>query len=158
MGTNYLRSLRIVHLALGAGLAFFMVIALLLNGMNGALAGNDLTSAERAPFLIVLVVITGVIFFVYRMLIPGKLERIRSLESLEKKMIAWRELIVFQGALIEAPAFFAVVLFMLLGTYALLVWPVVAIVLFLKRQPNRERFLTETALSRQETEEFDRMI
>ena len=62
MNSNYLKSLRIVYFALAMGIIFFFLVALFLNSSTGAFMGNELTSNEKAPFLIVLVVLTGIIF------------------------------------------------------------------------------------------------
>ena len=157
MNSNYLKSLRIVYFALAMGIIFFLLVALLINNTNGALSENDLTPGERTPFLITLLVLTGAIFMAYRAIIPKKLIIIQAFPSLERKLAAWREINILQGALIEAPAFFAIVLFMLLGVYTLLVWPVVGIGIFWLTQPTREKLIRDAQLSPAETDEFDRM-
>ena len=157
MNSNYLRSLRIVYLALAMGIVFFMLVTLLLNRMSGPFAQEDITANDKTPFLIVLIVITGAIFIAYRVIFPNKQEAIKALPTLDKKLLAWRELCVLQGALIEAPAFFAMVLFLLLGIYTLLVWPLAGILLFWITQPTRDKLISEANLSPSETAEFDRM-
>jgi sensor histidine kinase YesM len=157
MNSNYLRSLRIVYFALAMGIVFFMLVTLLLNRMSGPFAQENITASDRTPFLIVLIVITGSIFIAYRVIIPKKQEAIRALPTLDKKLLAWRELCVLQGALIEAPAFFALVLFLLLGIYTLLVWPLAGIFLFWITQPTRDKLISEANLSPSEIAEFDSM-
>jgi ribose/xylose/arabinose/galactoside ABC-type transport system permease subunit len=157
MNSNYLKSLRIVYFALAMGIILFLLVALLLNNLNGALSGSDLTTGEKAPFLVTLVLITGAIFIAYRSIIPKKTIAIQSLPSLDRKLAAWRELNIVQGALIETPSFFAIVLFMLLGVYALLVWPVAGLYIFWLTQPTRDKLVEETKLSISDTEEFDKM-
>lgn len=134
-----------------------MMVTLFLNKLNGSLAESQISPAQRVPFLVVLIVLTGAVFMIYRVIFPKKLEAIKSLSSLEKKLNAWRELTVLQGALIEAPAFFALVLFMLLGVYTLLVWPIAGIIIFWLSQPTREKLISETNLSASEIGEFDLM-
>lgn len=158
MNSNYLKSLRIVYFAMAMGLVLFLIVTLFLINLNGPLAENDISPTQRAPFIIVLVLLTGALFMVYRAIFPRKTEAIQSLLSLDKKMEAWRELRVLQAALIEAPAFFALVLFLLLGVNFLLVWPIVGLMLFWYTQPTREKFLFEAKLSISETEEFDRLV
>ena len=145
MNSNYLRSLRIVYFALAMGIVFFMLVTLLLNRMSGPFAQEDITANDKTPFLIVLIVITGAIFIAYRVF-PNKQEAIKALPTLDKKLLAWRELCVLQGALIEAPAFFALVLFLLLGIYTLLVWPLAGILLFWITQPTRDKLISEANL------------
>jgi len=157
MNSNYLRSIRIVYFALATGIIFFMLVALFLNFMNGALAGTGLTTIEKAPFMVTLIVLTGAVFIAYRAIFPKKLIVIQSLPTLDKKLAAWRELNILQGALIEAPAFFAVVLFMLLGVKILLIWPVVCFGIFWITQPTREKLIEDANLTPSETDEFDRM-
>lgn len=155
MNSNYLKSLRIIYFALAMGIVLFMLVSLLINNLNGALAESDISGVQKAPFLIVLVVMTGGIFMVYKTIFPKKLETIKLLPTLDRKLAAWRELNVLKGALIEAPAFFATVLFMLLGVYALLVWPVAGLAVFWLSQPTRERLIIEANLSPNEIIEFD---
>jgi hypothetical protein len=80
------------------------------------------------------------------------------LPTLDRKLAAWRELCVLQGALIEAPAFFAIVLFILLGVYTLMVWPIAGIGLFWLSQPTRNRLISEVNLSSIEIDEFENGI
>ena len=157
MNSNYLKSLRLVYFALAMGIVLFSLVALLLNTMNGSLSGADLKPEEKTPFLIVLVVITGAVFLAYKFYVPKKLSIIQNLPSLNKKLTAWREIIILQGAFIEAPAFFAIVLFMLLGISALLIWPVAGLFLFWLTRPDRDKFIADTNLSPSERDEFDIM-
>jgi len=157
MNSNYLKSLRIIYFALAMGIVLFMLVSLLINNLNGALAESDITGVQQAPFLIVLIVLTGGIFMVYRTIFPKKLETIKLLPTLDRKLAAWRELNVLKGALIEAPAFFATVLFMLLGVYTLLVWPLAGLAIFWLSQPTRDRLIIDANLSPAEISEFDAM-
>ena len=157
MNSNYLRSLRIVYFALAMGIVFFMLVTLLLIKVSGPFAQADITASEKTPFLIVLIVITVSIFIAYKVIFPRKQDAIKALPTLEKKLLAWRELCVLQGALIEAPAFFALVLFLLLGIYTLLVWPLAGLLLFWITQPTRDKLIMEASLTPSETAEFDTM-
>jgi hypothetical protein len=157
MNSNYLKSLRLVYFALAMGIVAFSLVALLLNNLNGSLSGDDLKPEEKTPFLIVLVVITGAIFLTYKAYVPKKLAIIQNLPSLDKKLSAWREIIILQGAFIEAPAFFAIVLFILLGISALLIWPTAGLILFWLTQPNHDKLIADTNLSPSERDEFERM-
>ena len=157
MNQSYLKSLRIVYFAFAMGIAFFLLITLFLLSITGPFAETDISSAQRTPFLIVLLVLTGGIFVVFRAIFPKKLEAIRVLPTLDRKLLAWRELCILQGALIEAPAFFAIILILLLGVYSLIVWPVAGIALFWISQPTRDKLIREANLSQAEIAEFDRM-
>lgn len=121
------------------------------------MSGDDLKPEEKTPFLIVLVVITGGVFMAYKAYVPKKLSIIQNLPSLDQKLTAWREITILQGAFIEAPAFFAIVLFILLGISALLLWPLTGLVLFWLTQPNRDKLIADTNLSPSERDEFELM-
>jgi len=155
MNTGYLKSLRIVHFALAAGIVLFLFISLFLNFSTGAFMGNTVPAAERLPYIIILILVTGGIFIAYRIVISKKLESIKKLTSLDEKLIAWRELVVLRGALIEGPAFFAIVIFLLLGLHIVLVWPFAGLVLFWFLQPTRERLYEEAQLSDEEMYKVD---
>jgi hypothetical protein len=157
MNSGYLKSLRIVYFALAMGVTAFMSVALLLNNIVGPLSGSDLTSGEKTPFLVILIFITGGAFIAFKTIVPKKRIVIQSLPTLERKLAAWRELNILQGALIEGPAFFGVMLFLLLGIYVLLIWPLAALYIFWLTQPTREKLISETLMSYLEIEEFDRL-
>lgn len=153
---GYIRSLRIVHFSLAAGIMLFMTIALFLNVNNGALLGNSVPITEKTTFIVVLIVLTGGILIAYRIVIGKKLTLIKSLDSLEAKLMAWREIIVLRAALIEGPAFMAIVFFMLLGLHVLLLWPLVALVAFWLQQPTRDLFCDEANLTANEIAEINK--
>lgn len=157
MENNYLKSLRIVYFALAAGIVFFLIIALFLNFSTGAFLGNEISAGDATPFLTVLIVLTGLIFLAHKIIIPKKLIVLKGMTSLESKLAAWRELYVLQGALIEAPSFLAIVLFLLLGVHVLLIWPLAGLVIFWLTQPTREKLFEEAQFTPTETEVFDRM-
>jgi hypothetical protein len=157
MNSGYLKSLRIVYFALAMGVTAFMSVALLLNNIVGPLSGSDLTSGEKTPFLVILIFITGGAFIAFKAIVPKKRIVIQSLPTLDRKLAAWRELNILQGALIEGPAFFGVMLFLLLGIYVLLIWPLAALYIFWLTQPSRDKLICETQMSYSEIEEFDRL-
>jgi hypothetical protein len=157
MNSNYLKSLRLVYFALAMGIVLFLLVTLVLNAINGPLAETDISPTQRAPFLIALIILTGTILMIYKSVFPKKRESISALPTLDRKLAAWRELCILQGALIEAPAFFALVLFMLLGIYVLLIWPLAGIILFWLSQPTRDKLISDTNISSSEIAEFDRM-
>ncbi len=155
MNPGYLKSLQIVHFALAAGILLFLSISLFLNVSIGAFMGNTVPVAERTPYIIVLIVLTGGVFIAYRIVILKKLDAVKELHSYDEKLLAWREIVVLRGALIEGPAFFAIVLFLLLGMHVLLVWPITAIVVFWFLKPTRERLFEEAQFSVEEIGKFD---
>jgi hypothetical protein len=157
MNSNYLKSLRIVYFALAMGILLFMLVIIFISNLNGPLAETEISPTQRAPFLIVLIVLTGAIVMVYKAVIPKKLDAIKVLPTLDRKLAAWRELCILQGALIEAPAFFALVLFLLLGIYVLLIWPLAGIAIFWLTQPTRDKLISEANLSSSEINDFDSM-
>lgn len=137
------------------GIVLFMLVTLLINNLNGPLAESDISPTQRAPFLIALIVMTGAVLMIYKTIFPKKLDAIKTLPTLDRKLAAWREICILQAALIEAPSFFAIVLFMLLGIYTLLIWPVAGLVIFWLSRPTRDRLIRETGLSVAESKELD---
>ncbi len=155
MNSNYLKNLRIIYFALAMGIVLFMLVTLLINNLNGPLAESDISPTQRAPFLIALIVMTGAVLMIYKTIFPKKLDAIKTLPTLDRKLAAWREICILQAALIEAPSFFAIVLFMLLGIYTLLIWPVAGLVIFWLSRPTRDRLICEAGLSVAESKELD---
>ncbi len=157
MNSEYLKSLRLVYFALAAGIVLFLLVSVFLNTSTGAFMGNDVTAAEKTPFIIVLIVLTGLTFIAYKAIFPKKLGIIRNMTSLAGKLAAWRELNVLRAALIEAPSFMGIVLFMLLGIHALLIWPLAGLLLFWFTQPTRDKLVDEANFTSAEIKEFDLM-
>ena len=155
MNSNYLKNLRIIYFALAMGIVLFMLVTLLINNLNGPLAESDISPTQRAPFLIALMVMTGAVLMIYKTIFPKKLDAIKTLPTLDRKLAAWREICILQAALIEAPSFFAIVLFMLLGIYTLLIWPVAGLVIFWLSRPTRDRLIREAGLSVAESKELE---
>jgi hypothetical protein len=155
MNSTFMKSLRIVYFTLAMGIVLFMMVAVLIFNLNGALSETSITSAQKSPFLAALVVLTGVVLLVYKAIFPKKLDAIKAMPSLERKLAAWRELSILEAALIEAPSFFAIMLFLLLGVYPLLIWPVGGLILFWLRKPTRDRLIKDTDLSAAEVKAFD---
>ncbi len=155
MNSNYLKNLRIIYFALAMGIVLFMLVTLLINNLNGPLAESDISPTQRAPFLIALIVMTGAVLMIYKTIFPKKLDAIKTLPTLDRKLAAWREICILQAALIEAPSFFAIVLFMLLGIYTLLIWPVAGLVIFWLSRPTRDRLIREAGLSVAESKELE---
>jgi hypothetical protein len=139
------------------GIVLFMLVSILIHSFNGPLAEADISPNQRVPFLITLIVLTGAAFLAHRAIFSKKLYILKSLPSLDRKLAAWRELCILKAALIEAPVFFAIVLFILLGVYTLLVWPIAGIGLFWLSQPTRDQLISEANLSSMEIDEFDKM-
>ena len=155
MNSNYLKNLRIIYFALAMGIVLFMLVTLLINNLNGPLAESDISPTQRAPFLIALMVMTGAVLMISKTIFPKKLDAIKTLPTLDRKLAAWREICILQAALIEAPSFFAIVLFMLLGIYTLLIWPVAGLVIFWLSRPTRDRLIREAGLSVAESKELE---
>lgn len=157
MNSEYLKNLRLVYFALAAGIVLFILVSVFLNSSNGAFMGSDVTATEKTPFIIVLIVLTGIALMAYKAIFPKKLDIIRNLPALAGKLAAWRELNILRAALIEAPSFLGIVLFMLLGVHVLLIWPLAGLLLFWFTQPTRDKLIDEANFTSAEIKEFDLM-
>ncbi len=157
MNPGYIKSLRIIYFSLAAGLVMFSFTSLFVNFSVGPFLGTGLPVAKKTPYIIGLIVFTGFTIMAYRIINAKKLSALQELHTLEDKLLAWRELNVIRGALIEAPAFMAITMFLLLGLHVMLVWPLVSITTFWLTLPNRDSLLEEAKFSSSQTQEFDRM-
>jgi len=157
MNSNFLKSIRIMYFALAAGILFFMLISIFINSTIGAFMGKELAPTEKAPYLIVLIFLTGGVLIAYKIITPKKLGAIKEMNGLESKLSAWRELYIIQGALVEGPSFFGIVLFLLLGVPVLLVWPVAGLVFLWLVQPTRDKLIEEAQISSADLDAFDRI-
>ena len=116
--TGTFRALQIIHRAMLLGLILFAAIAFFLN-----YSGNFPPALQ--PYDQILQVIAIVLsiggFFIGSSLFKKKIFQLRaSVENIDNKLSAYRSVSLVQWALLEVPALFAIICFLLTGNYAFL--------------------------------------
>jgi len=108
--TRYLRALRILHLAMTGGVIIFGVIAFILKQLNIVqpvlMAQEPLLMAIAG---IVMISSIGASVLLFR----SKIERIRGMATLDRKLAAYQSAQIVRWALAEGPALLIIILMLL---------------------------------------------
>ena len=124
---EYFKILKIMHLALLIGLSAFTLIVYLLSINGGIIADNsDLDNLFQyiAPTLIVSGIIASYLIQ------KNKVNKIKLKTNVIEKLTDYRSAFIIKFALLEAPAFFAIVIFILTANLIYLVYIMPIIILF----------------------------
>ena len=111
---DYFRVLKILHLALLAGLTLLLLISIVLHLVN-----HNTNESLEMPLQVVAVILSvGTLFLGFNMF-KKRIALIRnSLEPAEKRMEMYRGACIVWWALLEGPGLFAIISFILTGNYA----------------------------------------
>jgi thiosulfate reductase cytochrome b subunit len=144
---EYLKALKVIHIGLTAGVVLFLLIAVVLQ-----LTGFE---PELKELEMVLLGITGFAavsgIFAGNLIFRKKLEQLADLKNLNEKLTGYQSALIVKYALVEGPAFFTIVAYLLTAN---ILFPVITVflvfVLFLSA-PRKEKLISELNLSLTET-------
>lgn len=141
---QYFKSLYILQVAFLVGLLIFSMVVVFLR-LSGAMEIDK--PGLNAVFQIFIpgLVILGFVFgsFLYK----KKVEQARHLGELTEKMNAYRAAFIIRAAMLEGPAIFAIIGFMLTGNYFLIALAGFVILMFLMWLPTKEKVANALQLS-----------
>lgn len=148
---SYFTSLKIIHFALTAGIAFFMLIAIVLQftGFEPELKEMEMILLGITVFAAISGVFTGNLLF------RKRLEQLVELKSLKEKLTGYQSALILKLALVEGPAFFSLVAYLLTAN---LLFPAITLVLifvFILYAPGKDKLISDLDLSRKESEIFN---
>lgn len=139
-----IRSIKIVHIALIAGVAFFILITLFMNKFVGPFIGeNDIDLDKRSLILLVFNILSIGSIVAGIMVFKKKANTISENQPLSEKLIVFREAMIVRAATIEVPAFLFTVGYMLFGCPTFLFEAVVSSLLLLYFYPSTFRIARE---------------
>ena len=144
---QYFKTLSTVHVALTTGQLLFAGIAIMLTAKGGiAIEPEEL--GNTLPLLAAGLSTGGVIagHFLFR----RKLQALRQLNGLSTKLKNYRAASLMRWALLEGPALFTIVAFLLTGKYWLLGLCAALIALFISYKPPKQSALQDLQLSHEE--------
>ena len=147
-----LKSLQIIHRALLLGLVLFAAIAFYLN-----YSGNFITGLKSydQPLQVIAITLSFGGFFIGSLLFKKKMQQLKdSSPELRVKLSTYRSAAIMQWALLEGPALFAIICFLLVGNYAFLALAVVFIILFAVTAPNKTKMMLLLQLTEEEINEL----
>lgn len=145
---EYFKSIKIVHIALVIGVVFFALVSVFLQ-MNGF---NTADQEFINIFLLVVSIFTLFGVIASNLIFKKKIRTIKEKSSLKVKMDEYRAALLIKLALIEAPAFFTVIAYLVTGDYIFLGIVLLLIIVFLIYTPNRVKFINDLGLTKAESE------
>ena len=148
---DYFKSIKIVHIALVAGIVFFALISVFLQFSGFGTVGQEISNG----LLIFVPAFAFIGIFLSNFLFKKKLYGINVKPTLKEKMEDYRSALIIKFALIEGPSFFTVVAFLLTGNYIYLGIIAILIIVFLIHAPNKSKFIHDIELSKNELELID---
>ncbi|MFT3937169.1 MAG: hypothetical protein QM726_26390 [Chitinophagaceae bacterium] len=146
---SYLKSLKILHTALLAGQAAFLLIVIFLKQVRAMSA--PAASLDKA-LQVAAVAIAFVACFFATKTFKNKLLAIRDAEKLEDKTEQYRAASIIQWATLEAPSLFSIICFFLTGNYAFVALAVALILFFALQMPSRLKTMLHLQLSEEEVD------
>ncbi|MFK7921093.1 MAG: hypothetical protein AB8H47_04010 [Bacteroidia bacterium] len=147
----YFTSLSILFYAMAAGQLIFAIVAFFVIG-QGTMGPEDAELGQL--FLIIAVGLVLMTQVASRFLVNKRLEDIRKLDF-RSKMIQYRALFILRIALLEGPALFCLLTYLVTGYLWLLVLGMGMLLLFLTYYPSINKVVNELELSPSERSQVE---
>lgn len=150
---KYLASLSLIHLALLIGQVLFAAVAFFINE-NRRL---DLSDTDNKFFFIIPLLAIGS-YFAGNFLFRQNINTIaNNNNSLKEKLNSYQVALIIKLALLEGPALFGVVAFLLSGNLYFLLISGLLIGYFFIQKPSKEKIIDELKLNFEHRVEFDQL-
>ena len=147
---TYLKTIQILHIAIVIGIFGFAVISIIIQSQ-----GFQKVDQETEMVLMVIVPIFALIGIIgSNFIFKKRLVPIRSMSSLKDKLIDFRTALIIKFVILDAPAFFAVIAFLLTGNYFYLGITAALVVTFAIYFPTKSKLINDLRLSRQEVDQL----
>ena len=111
---QFFKTLNILHLAMMAGLVFFLAI---VTYMHQSTQIEKIIEVDEMLLVVIALIFTFTQFFLGTILFNKKLQGIHMNDALDDKLSAYRSDFIIRLALLEGAGFLAVVLYMLSASY-----------------------------------------
>ncbi len=145
---EYFKTIKIVHIAIVIGVVLFTIVSLIRR-----IIGFEPVGYEIDKVLLILVPIFVLIgIFASNFVFKKILNEIREKSNFKEKMEKYRSALIIKLALIEGPAFFAIISFLLTGNYIHLGLTVILIIVLLIYKPNKTKLVNELELVKKESD------
>ena len=144
---EYLKALKVIHIGLTTGVVIFLIIAgvLQLTGFEHELKELEMILLGVTAFA----AISGI--FAGNMIFRKRLEQLIELKNLNEKLTGYQSALIVKYALIEGPAFFTVVAYLLTANVLFPVIAVFLVVVMVLSAPRKDKLITDLNLSMKET-------
>ncbi len=148
---EYLKALKVIHIGLTAGVVLFLIIAVVLQ--------FTVFEPELKELEMILLGVTAVAaisgIFAGSIIFRKRLEQLIELKNLDEKLTGYQSALIVKLALIEGPAFFTVVAYLLTAN---ILFPAIAVLLvfvMVLSAPRKDKLITDLNFSTKETSVFE---
>jgi hypothetical protein len=148
---NFFKSLQVLHKALITGMMLFCAIAIVL--MTTGKAPLTLTAYDRTLQVVAVLLGAGLPALGFS-LFNKKLQSLAN-ESVATRIAAYRSVTILRWMLIELPAFFATICFLLTGNYAFAALAIALVFVFAVTNPSKTKVVFQLRLNEQEVAELE---
>ena len=148
---EYLKVLKVIHIGLTGGVVLFLLIAMVLQ-----LTGFEPELKELEEMLLAITgagAVAGV--FTGNLLFRKKLEQLVELKSLKEKLMGYQSALIIKYALVEGPAFFSVVAYLLTANFLFPGVTLILIFILILYAPGKDKLTSDLNLSKSETDLLD---
>ncbi len=144
--TSYLRSLQMVHFALGIGMISFLVVCFVLHGSEDWESIPELSNIFTmvVPIVLLAGIVVGSWFY------NKRIEGINQTATVQQKLETYRTVFVIRLALHEGPTLFAIVAYLLTVNQWFLHMVLISIAGFVLLRPTADKIATTLSLSDKE--------
>jgi protein-S-isoprenylcysteine O-methyltransferase Ste14 len=153
MQRNAFKTLKILHLAIGAGL-FLFTVALIIASRSGHLTGTD-SNLERTLQGVAAVLSVGVLLIGFRLFKRKMLQARNSTLGGVARMQQYRTACILWWAMIEAPGLFAGICYYLSGNFAFLALAAFHLLVLLMFMPRKDNIVVLLNLTSKEVDELE---
>ncbi len=144
---QYLKALTVLHFALAMGLILFSIIAYAVHS-TGAF-GNNAALFTIFQYMVPVLAFMGIT--AGNVLYKKQVNEIKNKEGLTEKLNAYRGTFILRDALLEGPAIFAIIAYLLCGNILLLGVAIFLVVIFIIIRPTKDVVIKDLGLSTDET-------
>lgn len=141
----YFLRLTILHGVLLAAQLIFGAMAYYINS-TGPIAGADAENLD-ASFQFVVPIFILVSYFGSTVLLRMQLKPLKEKSNLKDKLTGYLSVLLVRYALLEVPALFSIICFIVTGNYFYLGWAALVILEFLRNRPTVYRTVNELQLT-----------
>jgi hypothetical protein len=150
---GYLKSLKIIHLALLAGQCMFLAVMVFLVVRN--ILPPVSSSLDKTFQVIALLVSFAAVFGSIRIFKKRLLAINAAAENISEKTVQYRVANIIQWAMIEGATLFSIICFFLTGNYAFAALAIALIVFFAMLIPSKIKMMLQLQLSEQEADALE---
>jgi len=147
-----MKQIRLIHFALIAGVSVFLAVSIYLN-MSETLHLQYDAEFSNILFLIT-AAMTAIMLPLGYIIFRRQIVAVEKSQDLGKLMTIYKSAYIVKMGLIEAPAFFSIVVFLLTGNLWLLIQIIAVLLVMIINRPTADKIVNELGLERSQIQDI----